>query len=442
MRKPFATAATLGLVSCLLTPAPARASTFDHFGFNPRGMAMGGALTAAADDYTATFYNPAALGADKRVSFGFGLTLTMPDLFVDRGKADSNRPTALPSEHIGLTLGWLRPLGGVFDDRVAIGLAIYIPLSRVVAVQGLDPTVPQFYMFQNLQEKLQFLAGVSGDPVPWLSLGLGVSILANLTGSATMALDIANARFERREFGVDLKPAIAVLAGVHVRPAPGLALGLSWRGSNSISFGLPVDVREEEALTLLLDVAQTVLWAPHQLSAGISYTAPELGLTVAADLTIAMWSEAPDPSPRLSVDIGGDLLEAFGLDSALDLSTRTSAIDLGFTDTFTPRLGVEYQPLHWLKLRTGYFFRPTPAPRQAATTSYLDNDAHVFGFGAGFVFADPLEVHPTPVELDIAAQLTHLPRRTVLRDDPRDPVGDLSHGGNLWTFSASVSHRY
>ena len=132
-------------------------------------------------------------------------------------------------------------------------------------------------------------AGVSADPVPWLSLGLGVSILANLTGSATMALDITNSRFERREFGVDLNPAIAVLAGVHVRPAPGLSLGFSWRGSNSISFGLPVDVREEEALTLLLDVAQTVLWAPHQLSAGISYTAPELGLTVAADLTIAMW---------------------------------------------------------------------------------------------------------------------------------------------------------
>ena len=38
----------------------------DLYGFRARGQAMGGAMTAVADDHTATFYNPGMLGFLKR----------------------------------------------------------------------------------------------------------------------------------------------------------------------------------------------------------------------------------------------------------------------------------------------------------------------------------------------------------------------------------------
>jgi long-subunit fatty acid transport protein len=431
----------LAVALVALVALPAGASNFQVFGFNPRGQAMGGALTAGDADYTAAYYNPAALTLRKEVNFGAGLQLTLPSLFVDRGKRDSDRATILPELHTGVSLGWRYPLGGIFEDKVALGIGVYLPLKRIARVQGIDPASPQFYLYQNLQDKLILVTSVAYAPVPWLSFGVGAQVLADLTGRVSLALDVIDSAFDHASIVVDLQPSASLLAGVHLRPADGLNIGLAFRASSALTFDLPVDVREGEALELIIGVSQTVLWSPHQVGLGVSWTSPALDLTLAVDATLALWSQAPDPSPRLSVDVGGKLLDAFGLGAALDISARSKPIVLGFRDTVVPRLGAEWGPAHWLKVRAGYFFRPTPAPRQSGATAYLDNDAHVASVGAGFVFGDPFEVHQEPVEVDVALQMTALQRRTVYRP-PGDPVGALSHGGFLWNLSVAVSHRY
>lgn len=435
------------LVAGLVVPSAAHAGTFDIFGHTPRDIGMGGAMTAAVIGYSALYYNPAALTRDKQHSLGLGLHLSAPFLTIDRESPAATPAAVLPDTHVGVSLGWVKPFGGIFDDRLAVGVSVSLPIERLVRVQGYDPAAPQFYLYQNLQDKLLIHLGVAADPTDWLSLGLGVQILADVIGKANLDLDIVAGTFTRRTVGVTLEPTASPFAGLHIHPALGegggqLGIGLAFRGSSELAFDLPVIVREGEALDLRIDVSQTVLWTPHELAFGLSYTLDDPALTLAMDLTYAWWSDAPDPSPRLSVDLGGRLVAAFGLDSALDLSVDRKPLDLGFRDTLTARVGVEWSPSGAVTLRGGYFFRPTPAPPATGSQAYLDNDAHVVSLGLGLAFQNPLKGARAAVELDLAVQATILPRRTVYRAAAEDPGGDLSHGGVLLHTSIAATHHF
>ena len=438
--------ASLALAACLM-PATARAGTYDIFGDTPRDIGMGGAMTAAVIGYSALFYNPAALTLEHSHMLGIGFHLSVPSLEVEREHDTAESPTTLPETHLGATLGWVKPFGGIFDERLAVGLSLSLPLQRLARVQGIDPESPQFYLYQNLQDKLLINLGAAYDITDWFSVGVGGQILADIAGSATLDIDILGGTFDRRELAVELAPSFAPFAGIHIRPPLGahggqIKIGVAFRGASSLRFALPIMVSEGDALSLKIKVSQTVLYTPNELAFGLSYTLDAPAITFALDLTYALWSDAPDPSPRLSVEITGKLLSGFGLDHALDLSTRSAPIDLGFSDTVTIRGGVEWHALEWLTVRGGYFFRPTPAPLQTGSTAYLDNDAHVVSLGVGFSLRSPLQDKKAIVDFDLSAQATILPRRTVYRADAGNPVGDLSHGGVMWHFGVAAMHRF
>jgi len=437
----------LALALLLAPAAPARAGSFDIFGVTPRDIGMGGAMTAAVVGYSALFYNPAALTLEKQNSLALGMHLSVPLLEVTREDPSASPTTVNPESHLGLSFGWVKPFGGIFDDRLALGISVSLPVKRLLRVQGVDPAAPQWYLYQNLQDKLLIHLGLAGDLTRWFSLGAGLQILADLTGGARLDLDILSGTFDRRSIGVTLQPTLAPFAGIHIRPPLGphggqLKLGLTYRGSSSLSFDLPVRVSEGEALRIEIDVAQTVLWTPHQLAFGLAYTLDDPAITLAVDLTWAFWSGAPDPSPRLSVDFGGRLIAAFGLDAALDLSVDSTPLELGFVDTITARVGAEWMPTRSLTLRAGYFFRPTPAPPATGPSAYLDNDAHVLSLGAAIGFQNPLKEGRSVVEIDLALQATILPRRTAYRRASDNPGGDLSYGGVVFNTALGVVHRF
>ncbi|MCB9728471.1 MAG: outer membrane protein transport protein [Deltaproteobacteria bacterium] len=432
----------LALALLLANATAASANVYEIYGFGPRAIGMAGAMTAAATDYTATYYNPGALTADKQARLGLSFSLNRPRLYVDRRVADPEAATELPPTNLGFAVGWLYSFGGIFRDRLALGLSFHLPSKRLARVQAVDANVPHFTLYQSLHDKLLLHASVAGEIVPGLSLGAGVQVLANLSGTARLDLDVIDGRFEQRSVSVELTPTVSAIVGLHLRPIEGMAIGFAWRQANSVSFALPVTVAEGEALTLDFDVRQTVLYSPHQLALGFSYLFDALDLTVAIDASLSLWSKAPDPSTQIRGDIGGALLDGLGLGDALDLSLDTPRTSPGFRDTVNVRIGFEWQARPFLLLRTGYGFRPTPVPRQTGLSAYLDNDAHIVALGAGFVFQDPLKVHVHPIQLDLGFMASVLPRRTVVRDTPGDPIGDLSHGGVVWTVSASISHAY
>jgi long-chain fatty acid transport protein len=436
----------------------AQASIFDIYGFNARGIAMGGAQTAEANDYTAAFYNPAAGVGPENIVWGGGFMMTAPFLSVTRSKPVctgaqsicnalyggrfSPLDTALPQVFSGFTLGWLFPFGGQLKNRLTMALAVYMPTINIIRAEGLDPQMPQFYMYQNLPDQLVILSSLAYKPVDWLSVGLGAQVLANVFGAATFDIDIVNGRFNEQNYKVELSPTAAAIAGLHITPTDALKIGLSYRQAIGLEFGLPAKIYASNAAKLLLQVGGSVLYTPHQFNAGVSYRFDDPALTVSVDLGVALWSQAPDPAPRVVVDFGGQLLDAFGLEDAIDIGTNTPPISLSFQDTLTPRVGVEWDAADWLKLRGGYYYRPSPAPRANGAYNYLDNDLHAFSMGAAFIVSDPFGVHPKPISLELTQQLGWLPRRTVYKDDPQDPIGDLSHGGFTYLLSLTVNHAY
>ena len=79
-------AGLLALVAGLV-PGAAFANPWDLFGYNAKAIGMGGAQVAVAKDFTATYYNPAALTAGDEANFGFGFNVAKPQLSLQFGLA-------------------------------------------------------------------------------------------------------------------------------------------------------------------------------------------------------------------------------------------------------------------------------------------------------------------------------------------------------------------
>ena len=448
----------IAIVFLLCSSLTAHASIFDVYGFNARGIGLGGAVTALANDYTATYYNPAGISDKKMLLFGGGFMLSVPWLDVNRTRpicsdlpqtcrslypnGFSDRETVLPDSFSGFSLGWVFPFGGPLENKLAMALAVYIPTINVIRVEALDPQTPQFYMYQNLPDELVILGSLAYEPVRWMSLGLGFQVLANVRGSAGFAVDIMNNTFTKQDFRVEISPQAAAIVGLMFKPMDSLRIGLSYRQALGLEFSLPAKLEASSAILLQLAVAGSVLYQPHQFNLGVAYTFTRPAITLSADLGYAMWSGAPDPSPDVTVDLGGSLLESFGLESALDIGTDESAKNLEFQDTWTPRIGVEWNLLDWVQLRAGYYYRPTPAPRASGAVNYLDNSSHTLSVGAAIEFDDPFGSQHQKITLGVGHATAWLPNRNAPKSQDGDPVGTLNHGGITTMFAVSINYTY
>ena len=87
--------------------------------------------------------------------------------------------------------------------------------------------------------------------------------------------------------------------------------------------------------------------------------------------------------------------------------------------------------------------RLSAAPVPTGTFNYVDNDAHLFAIGAGFTFADPLEVRQNPVTFDVVYQATLMADQPVEKSlGAADPVGDYTAGGHIWHTALTLRHVF
>jgi long-chain fatty acid transport protein len=436
MRRPLL---VLSLVLPLLANRAAQANPWELFGFSPRAIGLGGAYTALADDFTATFYNPAGLTVRRKVHFGLGLQTSISDLSIDRTKTDA-RPSEEAPNHTAITVGIVFPLGGKIDYRLALGIALNIPTNSFFKLQAIDPQTPQLYMYQSLPDKLVMAPALGVRITDFLSVGVGLQVLANLAGTAAFSADLVNRRFTDRNISVDLNPTAALTAGILIGPLAGFRFGACYRQSLSLSFHLPTQLNLNSIGSLDIAIDGIAGWVPDQLALGIAYELPSKKLRFAADLVYSRWSDAPDPATRVNLNATGDVIDRLGLGQALDL--RSPVLPLGAVNTWSPHFGVEWSVNKDWALRGGYFFRPTPLPKQNGFTNYLDGDAHGFAIGFGWTYPDILELRGQPVTLELTFQTLYLPNRAAIKTLPNDPVGDLQSGGAMFTLALSFRHDF
>ncbi|MCA9524297.1 MAG: hypothetical protein KC609_25185, partial [Myxococcales bacterium] len=128
--------ARVALVALLsLVSMPSVASVFDTYGFGARGTALGNAQTASSEDFYGLYYNPATLTVRKRVHFGFGVGLILPKLKINRSNAQSEIPSLVPGLNLGVHLGVVFPIGGLIQNKLAIGIGVFLPTIRLTRLE-------------------------------------------------------------------------------------------------------------------------------------------------------------------------------------------------------------------------------------------------------------------------------------------------------------------
>jgi long-chain fatty acid transport protein len=434
----------ISVLFLLVLPTAAHANPLDLYGFNPRALGMASAHTAFADDFTAVYYNPAALTAAKHLGFGVGFYGARPSLKMSFQNSERAIGDLSPPSSNGITFGSLFPLGGpAFRNRVALGFAISVPTRSLLQGQSLDPAIPHWYMYQSLPSRLVALLGLGVMPFEWLSLGMGVQILAGVNGRLDYELDIVAGRFSRKTVEFDIEPETAPLVGIELRPVSGLRIGVSYRASIEAPVDLPVELEITGIARLLVLTNFRVQYTPHQLSLGASYDWPEFQLRLAADVTYAVWSGAPDPSVASSIDVGGELFEGTGLQDVLDAPAegQDRAVVLGFRDVVIPRFGVE-KDYDIFSFRAGYSIRPSPAPVQTSGTNYVDATTHQLAIGAGIRFRDPFNAFSNPLIIDAGASLFYVAKRNYPKIDPQDPVGSFEASGTIFVFAVGLRYQF
>jgi long-chain fatty acid transport protein len=430
------------VVVLAMVPLLARADAYDLYGFGPRAAAMGGAMTAEANDFTAVFYNPALLVDRKDINFGINFQfhrmvadVKSKDLAKDLDCSACNAP-----DTVGTSLGLLFPLAGKVKNHLALGLGVYVPSSVLVRLNSPSAKTPYWYRYNGNPERLQLHLGAGIKIVDWFKIGLGVQVLADLIGtSANVDVDLFSKEIKSGDINAYLGTRVAPVFSLASTPIKRLRLGVTFKWEMRLNYRIPATVDLEGIGTLAFVIDGTAHYTPHTLNFGAAFDATD-DLTFSVEGQWQAWSMAPSPYSGILIDLSGPTLDALGLGSALDVQSAKQKP--GFADTLGFRVGAEYRLSERFAARLGGFLRPTPVPKQDTQgTNLLDNTTVGLSAGVGFNFPDPLEIFAHPISIDVAGQTQFLLSREATKDAV-DSQPSYTYSANVYGVTAAIRYDF
>lgn len=435
--------AAAALCACLLLTTAARADNFEEFGFGPRAQAMGGAFTALATDYTATYYNPGGLVFSRHLnlSFGFSFADYHLDFDSERGGDLDDQARRIP-DLSAITLGTSSTIPFDIPDRFAFGLGVFLPTRGLIDVEASSPSAePEWFRYGSRHDRIHILPAVAVKVTHWLSFGAGASVFVDAAGGTTLSAGIGTP--VQPEFRLKLKPDAAPVIGLMLSPADWLSFGLTYRGELSFKLDFPA-VAVVQGISIPLTLETITFFTPQQVQLGAAVNVTDR-LLLAFDLLWCNWSAYDD-------------IYLVVTSSVAQTPTR---VDADLRDTFSPRLGAEFVATDWLLLRAGYAYRTSSVPDQdGEPTNLVDGDKHTFTLGAGFAWGrEPQKVsdeakasggkaqnldeltRDASYDLDVFFQLHYHP--TVEANKPAsDPVGSWEAGGFILNLGFAFTARF
>ncbi len=443
----------LGIAAAIiLTIAAGRAAEattdLDQFGFGARPIAMGGAFTALASDFTATYYNPAGLTSSRSTASGLGFSYADHNLEFSSESGTFDEDVERVEDLSAFTLGVSSTFGkpGTFLSRIGLGSGLFLPTRQIVGAEGeTPPGEPDFFFYGNRYSKISILPAAAFKILDddfggqFLSIGAGAILLADLDGKFkfNVGSSPSSSVEVEQELGYDAAPTV----GIHYWPVWWLSFGLAYRGELSLKADIDtiidLDNDPNNAPDFVLKLETVQLFVPDQVQGGFAVD-PVEWLTVAVDVTWKRWSSFKDPF--ITIDPG------------------VTQVDPDFDDTFTPRLGVEAEVLDGFTARFGYYYQPTPVPEQDGETTIVDNDKHVVSFGAGYAYwtteeelardeggeivATDRDVNPFTI--DVFLQWHSFVDQDFDKEDPADPaVGvGFDSGGSILNLGFTATFKF
>ncbi len=362
-----------------------------------RAQGRAGAFVAGANDITAQWYNPAALSSMDGASVKLDLWATQQTVEFDREDipgvnpfkpVESGAPPVLePAGGFVTRLGGLHP--ALSNTTLAVGLMVPTGSDYAWPAEGaqryaiIDSAIRQLYVGPTVAQRI----------APWLSLGAGVqytflrvdqSLVATLCNSADpdacgsdtptddVVLDIAATDPFALTWnaGVLLTPLPALAIGVSVQPAVAFEAAGSTTATLSEDNGTVRPYLTDASFTD--DDATLVVELPWTVRAGVQLT-PVPAVRVELAGTWTGWADT-DALVVTDLDLTLTGTDDGPLQGADIVVTDDVSLPTGFVDSWSLRLGGEWDVHAVLTVRAGVLGETSATPDGMANASVPDAD--------------------------------------------------------------------
>jgi long-chain fatty acid transport protein len=386
---------------------------------------MGGAVAASSADYAAMFYNPAGVAFAEGPTLGAGFVYGSPDLRINGEEQDVDPIRAFQ-------VGGSLPLGSSkYLGRITLGLAVHIPTSTAMTLGAEDPAKPHFVLYSIDPQRTAVYLGGSVRILPSLSIGGGVSILAEAELNLNLSLLSSSFITHHSPTKYNFDP----IFGIKFKPTKSLALAAVYRESKTATLKpeLKIFVGDEQILPTVT-IFNQFNYEPREAVVAAMYSFRER-LVVEVDVTWMDYSNYQVSTPKYE-------FEEEVPDWVKTLLSMNNFPDPEFKDIFVPRLGTEFMVNKYFTLRGGYYYQASPVPDQRGITNYVDADKHVISIGGGVKAFLPPKILERPIHIDFVFQAQILQERSVIKDDPEDPVGDYTIDGEIFLGGIFLTHVF
>lgn len=370
-------------------------------------MGMGGAFVGQADNPSAVWYNPAGITELDGTRVSVGVLAIYPVM----NHENMNGTTDVSERNVFLPVQLFAT--DKVNDRVSLGLGITSPF-------GLSTNWPDSSATSNVAtlsrvKTIDINPNIAYKINDNLSVAAGIDYMI-LQATMNKLLPIGNALFRLNGDGTGL----GANAGIKYTATEQLNLGLSYRSRIKIK----VDGTAEVSALGLSNSAQTDITLPDLIQCGASYKASD-NLTLNADLEYTLWSTYD----RLVIQSNTihQLGVLFGNPSASD----TSIDEKDWKNTWTIRLGGQYQLSDQWKLRAGYVYDQSPVPSDRFDTRVPDADRQGITIGTGYTSGN--------ITIDASYMYLHFKNRTISNSIAGQPSGSAPIASLDGTYK-SVAH--
>ncbi len=400
----------LSALFLIMVAGPAWGAGFGIYEWGARGQALGGAMTARVDDPSAIVYNPAALSQVDGIQVLTGITFIMPSASVTtKNSFGTGSRTTNADDWV-----WYAPhmyFSYQISDKFTLGLGTftrfglgnsydqnwwgrYNTFHTTLTTFSINPTLSYkvtdnfsigigleiMRMDVNMQQML--------DGTRFIYAAMGTTLGAAYLGALGMPLTTNDPTTYGMDFIQELKGTgygIGGNIGLHYKINDQWKVGFSYRSRmrtklhGEAKYKVPTDV--QTALAPITAAApymwqktdvSAVITTPDSFSFGIEFK-PLENLSIELGAIYTLWSTYEDLT--VSYD-----------NASLGVTSATS--EKKWNDTIRLMIGIEYWPLEWLALRTGYVFDQSPIEEGYEEYALPANDRHLFSWGVGFKIDD------------------------------------------------------
>ena len=392
---------SLSLVSILITPL-LYAGGYEFGGLGSRALSMGGAYIGLADDWTASYWNPAGLAQLEGAGAGLDFLSTHPTLRGSDSFANLP-PTPQTAEKYKYTKDMFINYSGMEPDQFnktstnyhfyqpqglggymtfpefTLGLTVYSPMGYYSDWNDtLSYGMGSIYA-KNYQQLVivETQLTISREIFDGLYAGAGIALLydrierkaeKDVSNSGILDydydFDLKNDGYGAEgSFGLLYKISDMISAGAVYRT--GSTVKMTGNTSSSLSFmGLDEDTNDTYKFR-----------HPPTWGVGLAITPIMDELILTADFQQTMWSFY---RTNVQYDQEGVLLQS-------------SSYDEDWSDSNRYRVGAEYMLKPTWAVRAGFFFDESPLPAKAVSLAHIaDVDRKNITFGTGFEIAQGL----------------------------------------------------